>query len=101
MTKAIQHIALDHSNELYCVIGFGSFFQEKLFFNDIDILFVGIASDNFQLYKILKEKCSKLSFQFKKHIDFNFLSKNEFDEKLYLDIQNGTYTMIYLNHTTS
>ena len=39
MKMAIQHIALDHSDELYCVIGFGSFFQNKLIFDDIDILF--------------------------------------------------------------
>ena len=56
MKMAIQHIALDHSDELYCVIGFGSFFQNKLIFDDIDILFVGISNDNFQLYKTLKAK---------------------------------------------
>ena len=64
MKMAIQHIALDHSDELYCVIGFGSFFQNKLIFDDIDILFVGISNDNFQLYKTLKAKCSNLSLQF-------------------------------------
>lgn len=97
MMKEIQHIALDHSKDLYCIIGFGSFFQGKPFFNDIDVLFVGVANDNLQLYKTLKEKCSKLSSQFEISIDFNFLSKLEYEENLYFDIRNNTHTMIYLN----
>ena len=100
MRKEILHIALDHSNDLYCIIGFGSFFQGKPFFNDIDLLFVGISNENFQLYKTLKAKCSKLSLQFKINIDFNFLSKKEYEENLYLDIRNNSYCMIYLNPIT-
>ena len=95
MKMAIQHIALDHSDELYCVIGFGSFFQNKLIFDDIDILFVGISNDNFQLYKTLKAKCSNLSLQFKISIDFNFLSKREYEENLYLDIKNNSYCSVH------
>ena len=98
--KGIQNIALDHSNELLCVIGFGSFFQGKSSFNDIDILFVGISNDNFQLYKTLKSKCVKLSSMFGVNIDFNFLTKTEYEENLYLDIKSNTHTVLYLNSIT-
>ncbi len=99
MRKEIQLIALDHSNDLYCIIGFGSFFQGKPFFNDIDLLFVGISNENFQLYKILKEKCSNLSSKFGINFDFNFLTKQEYRENLYLDIVNKKHTVIYLNQS--
>ncbi len=98
--KEIQNIALDHSNELYSVIGFGSFFRGKSSFNDIDILFVGISNDNLQLYKTLKSKCAKLSSIFGVNIDFNFLTKTEYEENLYLDIQNQNYSIIYSNKTS-
>ena len=54
MKMAIQHIALDHSDELYCVIGFGSFFQNKLIFDDIDILFVVDSNKKFSMFQYLK-----------------------------------------------
>ena len=100
MKMAIQHIALDHSDELYCVIGFGSFFQNKLIFDDIDILFIDNTNDNYQHYKTLKAKCSNLSLQFKISIDFKKKKKREYEENLYLDIKNNSYCMIYLNPIT-
>jgi len=90
---------LDHSNDLHCVIGFGSFFHGNHLFKDIDILFVGISNDNFKLYKTLKKRISKLSAKFGISFDFNFLTKQEFSENLYLDIINNTHTMIYTNES--
>lgn len=99
MMKEIQHIALDHSKDLHCVIGFGSFFHGNPLFNDIDILFVGISNDNFKLYKTLKEKIWKLSSKYGINFDFNFLTKKEFSENLYVDITNNTHMVIYFNES--
>lgn len=97
MTKEILLIASDHYKDLYCVIGFGSFFQKKIEFNDIDILFIGNTENNYELYKKLKSKYFTLSKNININIDFNFLTKKEFDENLYLDIKNGQYLTLYLN----